>query len=93
MSRALLIVVAALVAAPAFAQAPAPASDAPPPPAKERPRGKDDRATKKADPKAGDLRARPGAGGAKDPKDAPRQAGTPAPKPPPCVEVKPCPID
>ncbi|WP_242360511.1 MULTISPECIES: hypothetical protein [Anaeromyxobacter] len=94
MTRALILTLAALLAAPALADEPAP--KAPPAPATaggaapraasgERPRPDARRAT--------DLRPRPRTEEpAKRDGAAPARSQT-ASKPPPCVEVKPCSID
>ncbi len=96
MTRALVLTIATLLAAPALADGSAPKAEPAPasagavtPPAA----GSADRAKPDAG-RGSDLRAHPRTDkpGARDAAE-PRRSGAPAAKPAPCVEVKPCSID
>ena len=98
MSRALIVTIATLLAAPALADEPAPkpAPKAEPPPARPA-HANGEHSAKPTGERAPDLRANPRAG---KPRQAARSSGeakvpvdAPAAKPAPCVEVKPCSID
>jgi hypothetical protein len=105
MSRALIVTIATLLAAPALADEPTPkpAPKAEPAPASGDPvappaHANGEHSANPAGERAPDLRANPRAGKPRD--QAARRSGeakvpvdAPAAKPAPCVEVKPCSID